>query len=204
MNIIEQVNFHSVQSNNTKNITKYTQVSLEKTPATNNNDSVTLSPEALAYHEKILREKGSLPSWQADYVAPSNILNLNGVDDKAIAETGRYFKMHDEAQADGKITPAERKSIDSYRNNMTENQQIRDRISFNMQHVQELNEYGEIFNEAMSSAKASFGIVESQIFNDYNVSQEVLEGVHQEFKELLFSNPRTQPLMDVLGIKAKA
>jgi len=176
-------------------------VNLEKTPTTSNDDSVNLSPESLAYHEKVLREKGSLPSWQADYMAPSNILNLNGVDDKAITETGRYHKISDDAYADGKITPAERKAIDSYRDSMTANQQVRDRSTFNMQHGKELNEYAKIFNEAYASARNNLDIDEGFVLNDFTVSPEVNESVHQEFKKILLSNPRTKPLMEILGIK---
>lgn len=201
MNIIEQVNFHSVQGNNSKNITNYTPIDSTKIPTKNHNDTVTLSPDALAYHEKELREKGSLPSWQSDYRPPSNILNLNGVDDKAIAETGKYFAMHDNAYADGKITTSEQKALDGYRDNMTANQKVRDRTMFNTQHGAELNEYSKIFNEAFASARKNNDIEESFVLNDFTVSQEINESVHQEFRDILFSNPRTKPLMDILGIK---
>ncbi|MGY8872797.1 MAG: hypothetical protein ACKVJE_20385, partial [Pseudomonadales bacterium] len=78
--------------------------------------------------------------------------------------------------------------------------QVRDRNSFNIAHSKDLDEYGKIYNEAYFSAKASLGIDENKVFNDFSVNESTNEAVHQKFKELLFSNARTKPLMDILGI----
>ncbi|MGY8872798.1 MAG: hypothetical protein ACKVJE_20390, partial [Pseudomonadales bacterium] len=74
MNNIGQVNYQSVQNNSSIKLTSSVPINTSKTSLENNNDSVSLSSASLAYHEKEMARKYSLPSWVVDYMPPSKIL----------------------------------------------------------------------------------------------------------------------------------
>jgi len=180
----------------------------------NNVDTVDLSSASQEELAKALAaEKGlALPSWWSEHGAPTNIVNLHT--DGSMAESKERIRMSDAAYADGVVTSdaayadgvvtkAEQKAMDSYRDTMTETKAWRSQQFFNIEHRQELAEYGKLRIDALSQAKTSFGIDPNSVFLA-GVDESNSKDVGRKFQEILSSNPRAIELMGILGVKNKS
>jgi hypothetical protein len=169
----------------------------------NNVDTVDLSNASQEELAKALAaEKGAaLPSWLAEHGTPSNIVNLHT--DGAMAEGKERIRMSDAAYADGVITKAEQKAMDSYRDTMTETKAWLSQQFFNIEHSQELAEYGKLRIDALSEAKAAFGLDPDSVFLS-GVDETNSADIGKKFQEILTSNPRSVELMGILGVKQQS
>ncbi len=132
-----------------------------------------------------------MPSWWAEHGAPTNILNLHT--DAVMAESKEHMRMSDAARANGIVTKAEQKAMDSYRDIMTETKAWRSQQFFNIEHKQELAEYGKLRIDAVSEEKSAFGRDPDSIFL-HGVDETNSADIDTKFQETLTSNFRAVEL----------
>jgi hypothetical protein len=130
-------------------------------------------------------------------------VDLSNASQEELSKDLERIRMSDAAYADGVITKAEQKAMDSYRDTMTETKAWLSQQFFNIEHSQELAEYGKLRIDALSEAKAAFGLDPDSVFLS-GVDETNSADIGKKFQEILTSNPRSVELMGILGVKQQS
>lgn len=182
--------------------TKSAQTSADTVVAhANNSDKVTLSSEGLSASRTAIDAelaKLALPSWFTEFKPERSIVT----DGRMVEEGRRFVRMSEQLGADGVLSAADERAIQSYLdNNMPATSRWKENEIHYNQNRALYEEYGAIYQKHVNAAQAEQGIVTDQDWIDkVRNAPDDNQALRFSIMDKMFNDPRAMELMDVLRI----